>query len=182
MFLKTHNDTQYVTTAAKESLMQWLSVHGSQRFLLRLFPWALYFLLVEDNFKGDALNINMTDHWCFISTETSPECTGAWLSCQLRSQRDLSLWSRSPLEKWTCNQEKQIWLHIGSISFTLTFVLYCFCCKLGESDTTERLHFHALEKEMAADSSVLAWRIPGMGEPGGLPSMGSHRLDTTEVT
>ena len=43
-----------------------------------------------------------------------------------------------------------------------------------ESDMTERLHFHfhALEKEMATHSSVLAWRIPGMGEPGGLPSMG----------
>ena len=37
-------------------------------------------------------------------------------------------------------------------------------------------HFHALEKEMATYSSVLAWRIPGMGEPGGLPSMGSHRV------
>ena len=47
-----------------------------------------------------------------------------------------------------------------------------------ESDTTERLHFHfhALEKEMASHSSVLAWRIPGTGEPGGLPSMGSHRV------
>ena len=47
-------------------------------------------------------------------------------------------------------------------------------CK--ESDSTERLHFHALEKEMATHSSVLAWRIPGMGEPDGLPSMGSHRV------
>ena len=37
-------------------------------------------------------------------------------------------------------------------------------------------HFHALEKEMATHSSVLAWRIPGMGEPGGLLSMGSHRV------
>jgi len=46
----------------------------------------------------------------------------------------------------------------------------------GESDTTEQLHFHALEKEMATHSSVLAWRIPGMEEPGGLPSMGSHRV------
>ena len=49
-----------------------------------------------------------------------------------------------------------------------------------DSDTTEQLHFHfhfhALEKEMATHSSVLAWRIPGMGEPGGLPSMGSHRV------
>ena len=45
-----------------------------------------------------------------------------------------------------------------------------------ESDTTERLHFHALEKEMATHSSVLAWRIPGTAEPAGLPSMGSHRV------
>ena len=37
-------------------------------------------------------------------------------------------------------------------------------------------HFHALEKEMATHSSVLAWRIPGMGEPGGQPSIGSHRV------
>ena len=40
----------------------------------------------------------------------------------------------------------------------------------------ERLHFHALEKEMATESSVLAWRIPRTGEPGGLLSMGSHRV------
>ena len=37
-------------------------------------------------------------------------------------------------------------------------------------------HFHALETEMATHSSVLAWRIPGMGKPGGLPSLGSHRV------
>ena len=42
------------------------------------------------------------------------------------------------------------------------------------SDFTFTFHFHALEKEMATHSSVLAWRIPGMVEPGGLPSMGSH--------
>ena len=44
------------------------------------------------------------------------------------------------------------------------------------SDFTFNFHFHALEKEMATHSSVLAWRIPGTGEPGGLPSMGSHRV------
>ena len=44
------------------------------------------------------------------------------------------------------------------------------------SNLTFTFHFHALEKEMATHSSVLAWRIPGMGEPGGLPSMGSHRV------
>ena len=47
---------------------------------------------------------------------------------------------------------------------------------LEESDTTERLHFPELEKEMATHSSVLAWRIPGTVEPGGLPSTGSHRV------
>ena len=58
--------------------------------------------------------------------------------------------------------------------------------RVAKSDTTEWLHFHfsfhALEKEMATNSSVLAWRTPGKGEPGGLPSMGSHRVRTTEVT
>ena len=44
------------------------------------------------------------------------------------------------------------------------------------SDFTLTFHFHALEKEIATHSSVLAWRITGMGEPGGLPSMGSHRV------
>ena len=44
------------------------------------------------------------------------------------------------------------------------------------SDFTSTFHFHALEKEMATHSSVLAWRIPGTAEPGGLPSLGSHRV------
>ena len=44
------------------------------------------------------------------------------------------------------------------------------------SDFTFTFHFHALEKEMATHSSVLAWRIPGPGEAGGRPSMGSHRV------
>ena len=44
------------------------------------------------------------------------------------------------------------------------------------NDFNFTFHFHALEKEMATHSSVLAWRIPGTGEPDGLPSMGSHRV------
>ena len=50
------------------------------------------------------------------------------------------------------------------------------------SDFTFSFHCHVLEKEMATHSSVLAWRIPGMGEPGGVPSLGSTESDTTEVT
>ena len=50
------------------------------------------------------------------------------------------------------------------------------------SDFTFTFHFHALEKEMVTHSSVLAWRIPGTAKPGGLLSVGSHRVDTTEAT
>ena len=49
------------------------------------------------------------------------------------------------------------------------------------SDFIFTFHSQTLEKEMATHSSVLTWRIPGTGEPGGLPSMGSHRVDTTEA-
>ena len=49
-------------------------------------------------------------------------------------------------------------------------------CRTRLSDFTLTFHFHALEKEMATHSSTLAWRIPGTGEPGGLPSMGSRRV------
>ena len=48
-------------------------------------------------------------------------------------------------------------------------------------DFSFTFHFHALEKEMATHSSVLAWRIPGTGEPGGLRSMGSHRVSRTRL-
>ena len=48
--------------------------------------------------------------------------------------------------------------------------------RLSNFTFTFTFHFHALEKEMATHSSILPWRIPGMGEPGGLPSMGSHRV------
>ena len=57
-------------------------------------------------------------------------------------------------------------------------LLSCSLWGHKELDMPERLHFHfhALEKEMATHSSVLAWRMPGTGEPSGLPSMGSHRV------
>ena len=65
----------------------------------------------------------------------------------------------------------------------------CRLQSMGSLESGTRLNnftftfpFHALEKEIATHSSVLAWRIPGMGEPGGLPSMGRTEPDTTEVT
>ena len=58
---------------------------------------------------------------------------------------------------------------------------WCLACPLSfkkkwGTEWTKCIQFHALEKEMATRSSVLAWRIPGTAEPGGLPSLGSHRV------
>ena len=50
------------------------------------------------------------------------------------------------------------------------------------SDFTLTFHFHTLEKEMATHSSVLAWKVPGREEPGGLPLWGCTESDTTEAT
>ena len=81
-------------------------------------------------------------------------------------------------------QLKKIILNASSncCNFQLISEVFCWIKAiftiLAFLDMTERLHFHfhALEKEMATHSSVLAWRIPGMEEPGGLPSLGSHRV------
>ena len=86
-----------------------------------------------------------------VTRDTSGEGNGTPLqySC-LENPMDRGAWKavvRGVAEGWTRLNE-----------FTFTF------------------HFHALEKEMATHSSVLAWRISGTGEPGGLPSMGSHRV------
>ena len=61
---------------------------------------------------------------------------------------------------------------VKGLSFCWTQVLQ----NMRLSDFTFPFPFHALEKEMATHSSVLAWRIPGLEEPGGLPSVGSHRV------
>ena len=77
--------------------------------------------------------------------------------------------------------EKAMAPHSSTLAWKIPWVEDLVGCSpwgREESDTTERLpfHFHALEKKMATHSSVLAWRIPGTGEPGRLPSMGSHRV------
>ena len=56
------------------------------------------------------------------------------------------------------------------------FIIGDWNAKVGSQETPGTFHFHALEKEMATHSSVLAWRIPWTVEPGGLPSMGLHRV------
>ena len=71
---------------------------------------------------------------------------------------------------------------LGFKSITLLFIFSLFPFShltwiiFSMSDFPFTFHFHALKKEMATHSAILAWRIPGMGEPGGLLSMGSHRV------
>ena len=67
------------------------------------------------------------------------------------------------------------WFKIGK-GVQQNYILSSCLFHLNVSDFTFTFHFHVLEKEMASHSSVLAWRIPGTGERGGLPSMGSHRV------
>ena len=64
----------------------------------------------------------------------------------------------------------------GRLQATRSLRVGHFKSRTQLSNFTLTFHFYALEKEMAAHSGVLAGRIPGMGEPGGLPSMGSHRV------
>ena len=110
----------------------------------------------------------------------------------------LAIWFRNHLPCYLHNKHNICWFFINSTLMNLNFngtPLQYSCLEnpmdggawkasvhgIAEgwtqlSDFTFTFHFHALEKEMATHSSVLAWRIPGTGEPGGLPSMESHRF------
>ena len=86
-----------------------------------------------------------------ITSPSMPSCCG-------------SLWAEDGL----------LYLFFNLFNWRLITLQYYSQTRL--SDFTFTFDFHALEKEMATHSSVLAWRIPGMAESGGLPSMGSHRV------
>ena len=86
-----------------------------------------------------------------------------------------------PLPKLDCPRLPRMWLYPTSAQpCTPDYVVLEPVIRL--SDFTFTFHFHALEKEMATHSSVLAWRIPGTGEPGGLPLWGRTESDMTEAT
>ena len=101
-----------------------------------------------------------------------------------RSLAGYSLWGWKELDTTEHTHRRRQWhptpvLLLGK-SHRWRSLVGCSPWGCYESDTTERLHFHfhfhVLEKEMATHSSILAWRIPGMGDPGRLPSMGSNRV------
>ena len=85
---------------------------------------------------------------------------------------------------WVIIEEKVMAPHSSTLAWKILrteepgrlFVHGVVKSRTGLSDFPFTFHFHALEKEMATHFSVLAWRIPGMGQPDGLPSMGSHRV------
>ena len=76
---------------------------------------------------------------------------------------------------------RQIWEGLTSLAWWAT-VHWVMRSQTRLNNFTFTCHFHALEKEMETHSGILAWRIPGTEEPGGLPSMGRTELDTTEAT
>ena len=112
-----------------------------------------------------AFRINQ--HWlalCWCTSHRNFHFAGFFLRvlgkyCRIKQDHRIF---QAPQEKWI-NLDYRIWKGVNRRENFLT----------GHSMT---IHFHALEKEMATHSSVFAWRVPGTGEPGGLPSMGSHRV------
>ena len=80
-------------------------------------------------------------------------------------------------QQWPQDWKRSVFIPIPKKGNAKECSDYCTIALISRlSDFTFTFHFRALEKEMGTHSSVLAWRIPGMGEPGGLPSMGSHRV------
>ena len=99
--------------------------------------------------------------------------TSAWRAASGTPRKQIKAhvtWSNGTLLQYSCLENPTDggawWVAVHGVAKSQTRL----------SDFTFTFHFHTLEKEMASHSSVLAWRIPGTGEPGGLPSMGSHRV------
>ena len=90
----------------------------------------------------------------------------------------MAQWLKHPhlLSQWYILGQDRIWACIVSQVWGIKLTCQVAKSQTRLSDFSFTFHFHALEKEMATHSSVLAWRIPGTAEPGGLPSMGSHRV------
>ena len=98
---------------------------------------------------------------------------GNWLQCScLKNPRDRGAWWAA-IYGVAQSQTRLKWLSSSSSE-----ILICWCISIFEIFNQINFHRyrHRSEKEMATHSSVLAWKIPGTGEPDGLPSMGSHRV------
>ena len=153
---------------------------------LLLFPKVIWVILCTLGFPGGASAKEPTSQ-CRLDISDAGSIPGSGKShrgghdnpfqCScLENPMDRGAWRATVLEV------KKSWTGLKQIlprkSHGWRSLVGCSPWGREEVDTTERLHFHfhALEKEMATHSSVLAWRIPGTGEPGGLTSLGSHRV------
>ena len=126
---------------------------------------------------------SMYEKWLVFTLPSSVIFIIVWDDVSLRERKHLFQVTLTNTALYTHRSEKAMAPHSSTLAWKIhgrRSLIGCSPWGRWGSDTTERLHFHfshhALEKEMATHSSVLAWRIPGMGEAGGLPSMGSHRV------
>ena len=87
-----------------------------------------------------------------------------------------NMWTEKHFFGWRCLYSVSSWISVNSHCPLPPHQLPRSKKNCLQSPNWFSFHFHTLEKEMATHCSVLAWRIPGTGEPGGLPSMGSHRV------
>jgi len=146
--LLTHNRSRLCPQRAHILLLLLLLISDTYMFLLLLYFFFSVLILVE---RGEIVN--------YFGRNQSFIFHDAWYRRRL--------WHPTPVL-------------LPGKSHGRRSLVGCSPWGCEESDSTEQLHFHfslfALEKEMATHSSVLAWRIPGTGKPGGLPSMGSHRV------
>ena len=112
----------------------------------------------------------MNFHRCFLKVDHKDVLTILPVVVEVQSRGNgftkmLGSVNGTPLQ-YSCLENPWMWAAVHGVAKSQTWL----------SDVTFILLFDALEKEMATHSSVLAWRIPGTGEPGGLPCMGSHRV------
>ena len=113
--------------------------------------------------------LNQDNRWCFLPIRSSAPQAGATV-LYVTSWRRKSGEGNGTSLQYSCLENPMdggaLWAVVHGVAKSRTRLNYF----------TFSFHVHALEKEMATYSSVLAWRIPGTGEPGGLPSVGLHRV------
>ena len=121
------------------------------------------------------------NHPMWISCRTFLVCLSLNLGSSLKKKKNhtISVWLRRQVR---CGEGHGTLLQYSCLENPMDEGAWCAAVhgvsksRTWLSNFTFTFHFHALEKEMATHSSVLAWKIPGTGEPGGLPSLGSHRV------
>ena len=137
--------------------LQFVHILNSSRILHRKYHWQLQ---VPSENQGARNKLNL--HWlcCFWIRPVEPPCLISVSNGEGNGTPLQYSWMENPMDRGAW------YAAVHGVTTSQTRL----------SDFTFTFHFHALEQEMATHSSVLAWRIPGMGQPGGLPSTGSHRV------